>query len=570
MKFKKSIVLSLSMLATGAYAVEKVNLTNAPIEDLQGFQLQTNQIDQVNNAHVMLMATAQTNTLNQISQSSMAGVNYERYQQYYKGIKVVGAQITIAKSNGHNMLLAASQEKANGEVLKDLNVDTSPSISAQQAIAQSLTVYNENANGYQVDYLNGNAPSAELQIITENQQPKLIYQVKFLAQKANNQPQDMRYYVDAKTGQMVTSWDNIQNFEDTGPGGNEKVQEYWYGQNGMPSLDVTQQGAKCTMENIRVRTVNLEQKWDDYTTTPYGYACGKNSGQDEINGAYSAINDAQYFGDVIIDMYKDWYDINALSENNEPMQLVMRVHYGSNYDNAFWNSKNMTFGDGSDFYPLVSLDVAGHEVSHGFTEQHSGLIYTNQSGSLNEAFSDMAGQTVRAYLLSQNENNYVKFYPEDPKGQIGWGLGETIMKGDGVALRYMNNPSQDGASADCYDPTLIGALKCKISYNQMLKKARGNQSYIVHTGSGVFNKAFYLLASTWASDNQVQGLPNQYVEGVKEAFHVMMLANVKYWTPSVTFEQAACGVINAAKDLHYSTADVKKAFTDVGVSTAKC
>ncbi|MBK2123981.1 M4 family metallopeptidase [Fangia hongkongensis] len=567
MKLKKSIILSFSfsLLTAGAYATEKVNLTNAPIDDLQGFHLQMNQ---ENGANTMLMTTPQTNTLNQISQSNLAGINYERYQQYYKGIKVIGAQITIAKRGQKSLLLTTNEDKANGEVIKNISLDTSPSISAQYAISHSLTVYNQNAKGYQVNYLNGNAPSAKLQIIMDNKQPKLIYQVQFLAQKANNQPQAMRYYVDAKTGEIITSWDNIQNFEDTGPGGNEKVHEYWYGQQGMPSLDVTQQGTTCTMENIRVRTVDLQQTQDD-TTTPYSYTCGMNTGQDEINGAYSAINDAHYFGDIIIDMYKEWYGIDALTANNEAMQLVMRVHYGSNYDNAFWYNGNMTFGDGNSLYPLVSLDVAGHEVSHGFTEQHSGLVYTNQSGSLNEAFSDMAGQAVRAYLLSQDESNYAKFYPEDPEGQIGWGIGETIMKGDG-ALRYMNNPSQDGISADCYDPSLDGALACEISYRKMLIKSRGDQSYIVHTGSGVFNKAFYLLASTWASNNQTQGLSNQYAEGVKEAFHIMVLANVKYWTPSVKFSQAACGVIYAAKDLNYSTADVAQAFTKVGVSTSNC
>ena len=569
MKFKKIAVLSLTLIGMSSYASNTVHLHNAPIESLNGFYIQTNV---TNNINGMFMAEPQINTLDQLSQSNLSGVSYERYQQFYKGIKVVGAQVTIAKNNAHNMMLLTSpQEQVNGKLAKNIEVDTTPVISSQQAITRSLTSYNQLFNGYQVDDQNGNSPNAQLQIIDENNQHTLVYLVEFTAHKSNSQPQSMHYYIDAKTDQVLMSWDNTQNFEDVGPGGNEKTHEYWYGQAGMPMLDVTKSKTNCTMENKRVRTANLQKQWDDNTITPYRYKCGKNTGQDYINGAYSAINDAQYFGDVIIDMYKNWYDINALNNSNgSPMQLIMRVHYGANYDNAFWNGENMTFGDGNDFYPLVSLDVAGHEVSHGFTEQHSGLIYTNQSGSLNEAFSDMAGQTVRAYLLSQNEQDYTKFYPDDPKGEIAWGLGETIMKGDNVALRYMNNPSQDGNSADCYNPDLNGALACKISYANMLEKARGNQSYIVHTGSGVFNKAFYLLATKWAADNQEQGLPNHYVEGVKEAFHVMMLANVKYWTPSVTFAQAACGVVSAAAELKYSSQEVKQIFTEVGVDTSHC
>ena len=80
------------------------------------------------------------------------------------------------------------------------------------------------------------------------------------------------------------------------------------------------------------------------------------------------MNDGYYFGGVIFGMYKDWYGIAPLKN-----QLVMRMHYGSNYENAFWNGIAMTFGDGGRmFHPLVSLDVSAHEVSHGFTEQNSG------------------------------------------------------------------------------------------------------------------------------------------------------------------------------------------------------
>ena len=64
----------------------------------------------------------------------------------------------------------------------------------------------------------------------------------------------------------------------------------------------------------------------------------------------------------------------------------------------------MTFGDGATrFYPLVSLDVSSHEVSHGFTEQNSGLIYRGQSGGINEAFSDMAGEAAEAYFKEEND-----------------------------------------------------------------------------------------------------------------------------------------------------------------------
>ena len=113
-------------------------------------------------------------------------------------------------------------------------------------------------------------------------------------------------------------------------------------------------------------------------------------------------------------------------------QLTMRVHYSNNYENAFWDGASMTFGDGATtFYPLVSLDVSAHEVSHGFTEQNSNLTYSGQSGGINEAYSDMAGEAAEFYMRGSND----------------FKVGAEIFKGTG-ALRYMYNPPLDGRSID--------------------------------------------------------------------------------------------------------------------------
>jgi vibriolysin len=198
---------------------------------------------------------------------------------------------------------------------------------------------------------------------------------------------------------------------------------------------------------------------------------------------------------------------------------VMRTHYSSNYENAFWNGTTMSFGDGaSTFYPLVSVDVAGHEVSHGYTEQHSNLTYSGQSGGMNEAFSDMGGEATEYYW----------------KGTNDFLVGPEIFKASG-ALRYMANPPQDGRSID--------------------NAANYTSSLNVHYSSGVYNKAFYKLATTAGWDTP-------------KAFKVMARANALYWTASSTFNQGACGVETAATDLGYAKADVTAAFTAVGVSCA--
>jgi PKD repeat protein len=177
----------------------------------------------------------------------------------------------------------------------------------------------------------------------------------------------------------------------------------------------------------------------------------------------------------------------------------------------------MSFGDGaSTFYPLVNADVSGHEVSHGFTEQHSNLTYSGQSGGMNEAFSDMGGEATEYYW--QGSNDFL--------------VGKEIFKGSG-ALRYMYNPPLDGGSID--------------------NAADYTSSLDVHYSSGVYNKAFYNLATTSGWD-------------VPKAFKVMARANALYWTASSTFNSGACGVETAAGDLGYTVADVTAAFSAVGVS----
>jgi Zn-dependent metalloprotease len=339
------------------------------------------------------------------------------------------------------------------------------------------------------------------------------YVVSYFADTANNgSPTRPTVIVDANTGAVLKKFENLQHaLVGTGPGGNTKTGQYEWGSGGKYGfMDVTQSGTTCTMNNTNVKAVNLNGSTGT-STTAYSYTCPRNTYK-TINGGYSPINDAFQFGGFITGMYPAYTGYNALS-----FQLIMRVHYSSNYENAFWNGSNMSFGDGaSTFYPLVSADVAGHEVSHGFTEQHSNLTYSGQSGGMNEAFSDMGGEATEYYW----------------KGSADYLVGAEIFKGSG-ALRYMCTPTQDGRSID--------------------NAANYTSSLDVHYSSGVYNKAFCTLAKTtgW---------------GIPKAFKVFARANAAYWTASSTFNQGACGVETAATDLGFTKADVTAAFTAVGVS----
>jgi len=458
-----------------------------------------------------------------------AKVTHTRYQQMYKNIPVFAKEIILHEDHNGKVL------RVNGSIVNGIEQDIDPELPLAPSYSQSealerakkdLARDSGNKRGRHPSH--ESAPIAETTapasgqysyrnerselniLINENNLPQLVYYVSFLAEPAEGgEPTRPHLLMDAITGQIVKRWEGLTHQAiGTGPGGNAKIGQYQYGTN-FGHLDVLQNGTLCTMQNDNVHTVNMTEMPNNYAT-PFSFTCPKNTVK-AINDAYSPLNDAHYFGSVIVNMYTSWYGFPPI-----PLPLVMRTHYLTYYENAFWDGQYMTFGDGySRFYPLVSLDVAAHEVSHGFTEHNSSLIYAGESGGINESFSDMAGEAAKYFLRGSND----------------WKVGFDIVKDSG-AQRYMDNPPADGSSIDDYS-----------KYTDTLD---------VHFSSGLFNKAFYLLATTpgW---------------NTKKAFDVMVKANTDYWTSASSFRSAACGAIAAANDLMYNSTDVDNAFRGVNV-----
>ncbi|TMP74483.1 pre-peptidase C-terminal domain-containing protein [Pseudoalteromonas sp. S1608] len=423
-----------------------------------------------------------------------------RYQQTYQGIPVIGDTVSLTFNNG--ML-----KKAHGAAVYNIDEDLAD-VSAKLTKKDAILKGSKTGIAAKSVGLKKHNEQSRLAIWVDDQnKAHLVYEVSYVTYgKSPSRPYQI---IDANTGEVLLSYDNLQHANATGPGGNLKTGKYIYGTD-FDSLDVSQSGNTCTMNNANVRTINLNGGTSG--SSAHSFTCPENTVK-EINGAYSPLNDAHFFGNVIFNMYNDWVGTAPLS-----FQLQMRVHYSSNYENAFWDGSAMTFGDGQNtFYPLVSLDVSAHEVSHGFTEQNSGLIYNGKPGGLNEAFSDMAGEAAEFYM----------------KGSNDWLVGKDIFKGNG-ALRYMNNPTQDGRSID--------------------NQSNYYSGMDVHYSSGVYNKAFYNLATSPGWDTQ-------------KAFIVMARANQLYWSAGVGWDLAGNGVMDAACDLNYDPNDVKAALAAVGVNS---
>jgi hypothetical protein len=243
----------------------------------------------------------------------------------------------------------------------------------------------------------------------------------------------------------------------------------------------------------------------------------------------AAINDAHGFAEVTLNMLRDWMGQNSIDDRG--FSIRSRVHYGRQYENAFWDGVQMTYGDGrSTFHPLSGdIDVVSHEINHGYTEFHSSLIYSGMSGGMNESFSDVAGTVAEYYSEGEGAD---------------WDLGRDIFRGD-QALRYMCDPRQDGRSI-----------------NHASQYRNGMD---VHFSSGVGNRAFCLSARRLATGSP-DGTPT--VESVKRAGQVWYAANASYWTRSSTFTQACQGVMDAAAALGLSEAEreaIAQSWSDVGV-----
>ena len=500
--------LSKITLATFA-ALTLVQATDAVAADKKYLNQQTalNNMMQSNSASILstspkdLIGLSVRNELVVLKEFiSNNGEVTRRYQQTYQGLPVIGDTLSLTFKNG---MLKKTHGAAVYDIEGDIN-DVSAKLSVKQAMLQSQ---NLGIAAKTIGLKKHNEKSRLAIWVDQQSKAHLVYEVSYVTYgKSPSRPYQI---IDANTGEVLLSYDNLQHADATGPGGNLKTGKYIYGTD-FSNLDVSQSGNTCVMDNANVRTINLNGGTSG--SAAHSFTCPENTVK-EINGAYSPLNDAHYFGNVIFNMYNDWVGSPPLS-----FQLKMRVHYSSNYENAFWDGSAMTFGDGqSTFYPLVSLDVSAHEVSHGFTEQNSGLIYSGKSGGLNEAFSDMAGEAAEYYM----------------KGTNDWLVGQDIFKGNG-ALRYMNNPAQDGRSIDNQS-----------SYTSGMD---------VHYSSGVFNKAFYNLATTSGWDT-------------KKAFVVMARANQLYWSASTNWDLAGNGVMDAACDLNYNPSDVQAALAAVGVSS---
>ncbi|GHJ45221.1 zinc metalloprotease [Catellatospora sp. TT07R-123] len=365
------------------------------------------------------------------------GAAHTRYNRTYQGLRVSGGDFVVHSAPG-----GAFTGASNG-LASPLTLSITPKISAGTAMATATTYFAGTIT---------TTGSTELFVDATSGSGRLAWESVVNGWAADGQtPSKLHVVTDAVTGAHIGKFDEIETVAGTGNG--------IY--TGAVSIDTTLSGSTYSMiDPVRGsgRTCDMNNGTSTCTTftdADNAWGTGSNSNRQ------SAGVDAHFGAAKTFDYYLNVHGRNGIFGNGTG--VPSRVHYGSAYVNAFWDGAQMTYGDGSgNAKPLVSLDVAGHEMSHGVTEALAGLTYSAESGGLNEATSDIFG-------------NMVEFYANAPSDPGDYQVGEKIdINGNGTPLRYMYNPSLDGSSHSCWSTS--------------------TKNVDVHYSSGVANHFFFNLA----------------------------------------------------------------------------
>jgi Zn-dependent metalloprotease len=445
------------------------------------------------------------------------GTSHVRMDRTYHGLRVLGGDVVVHQAPD------GAWEGADLTLDVAPALDTTPGLDRAAAVRRALAPSKVNRAIHGQDVRN----RPELVVDATGGTPRLAWEVISGGVQQDGTPSRLASYVDARTGDVLRTEQQIQTADGSG--------NTLY--SGTVPLTTTLASGTYQLKDASrggTYTTDMSNKSDSMFCQLFGSRCATGTlftDADNVwgNGSNadraSAAADAQYGTNMTWDYYQNVHGRNGIFGTGAGS--YNRVHYGSGYVNAFWDGTKMTYGDGDgvDFGPLVSLDVAGHEMSHGVTEHTAGLTYSGESGGLNESTSDIFGTLVEFYAANAN----------DPGDYL---IGEEFDLKSHLGFRRMDKPSSDGASYDCYSPVI------------------GQDD--VHYSSGVGNHFFYLLAegsgaktiggvqhdSPTCDGSSVTGI------GRDAAGKIWYRALTVYMTSGTTYSQARTATLNAAKDLY--------------------
>ena len=335
------------------------------------------------------------------SEADHLGWKHHRYYQHHQGVRVEGGTYILHEKEGQ-------VKKANGHLFKNIGVNTTPFLDEGEVLEKALKAFPAERYAWenpisekirqriQKDPLATHFPRPEL-VVMDRAYPKqsgdyaLAY--KFIIKREAPMMDRQQLWYDAHSGELLLAI-NLMH-ETHGEEGTaitrfhgERKIITMQDENGDYILrDTTRGGGIETYNDNYSEYGELADFIDDDN-----YWDNVNAEQDEV------ATDAHYGAMVTYDFFNDNFSRSSFDGLSSP--LISMVHVGENFNNAFWDGEKMSYGDGDSirFYPLVALDVCGHEVAHGVTEFSASLIYADESGALNESFSDIFGKTIESII----------------------------------------------------------------------------------------------------------------------------------------------------------------------------
>lgn len=466
----------------------------------------------------------------EIDQLKMA---HTKVRQTYQGVPVwEGEAIVHLKSDG-SLSTITDNLKENLAI-----VSTQPDFSEKSALKYAINA--DTSRAKMTD-----SPTIELYIYRGEMQDYLAYRVEIPRLDGSDETSAPVIFIDAHSGAKLFEYNNLK----TGTGSSLY--------NGTVNLSTTSSAGTYYMEDTtrKMGTFNMNSTGNETTGT--GGTQSRYTDTDDIwnTTIQRAGVDAHYGAAATFDYYQAVHGRNGINGNYGPgtttsavggiAMVVSRVHFGSSgrYNNAFWYNNQMSYGDGdgTTFTPLTTVDVAGHEMSHGVTEYTANLTYSNESGALNEATSDIFGAMVELRADGGTVTADT------------WKIGEDCYTPgtSGDSLRSMSNPNSLG-DPDHYSLRYTGTA----------------DSGGVHTNSSIVNHAFYLMAA--GGTNRVSGVAVTGI-GTSAMERIWYRALTTYMTSSTNFSGARTATLNAATDLFGATSaqytTVAKGWCAVGVGS---
>ncbi|MFB7547503.1 M4 family metallopeptidase [Streptomyces sp. NPDC056154] len=446
------------------------------------------------------------------------GTTHTRYERTLAGLPVLGGDLVVeaSKAGATESVTKASSVSSNTLKAVDTKADVAPAAAEKQALGLARADGSKKTE----------ADRAPRKVVWMAQgKPQLAYETVVGGLQKDGTPNELHVITDAASGAKLYEWQAVEN----GVGNTEYSGQVTLGT--APSYTLTDTGRG----NHKTYNLNHGSSGTGTLFTNSTDVWGNGS----PSNAETAAADAHYGAAETWDYYKNVHGRTGI--RGDGVGAYSRVHYGNNYVNAFWQDSCfcMTYGDGSgNANPLTALDVAAHEMTHGVTAATAGLVYSGESGGLNEATSDIMATAVEFYA-----NN-----ASDPGDYL---IGEKIdINGDGTPLRYMDKPSKDGASKDAW-------------YSGI-----GNVD--VHYSSGPANHFFYLLSegSGAKTINGVNydsptsdGLPVTGI-GRDKAAQIWFKALTTKFTSTTNYAAARTGTLAAAGELYGTTSAEYKAVGD--------